>query len=90
MRHDAQGRAHFLLRSGDQNIELLFGPKYPVSIVWEPRSFDGRAAEFICFEPMTGVTNAVNLHHAGKYPDLQILPSGEKWTESFWIKPSGF
>jgi aldose 1-epimerase len=90
MQRDADGRAHFFLESGEESIELMFGPKYPVSIIWEPRPLGGRPGEFICFEPMTGVTNAVNLHHAGKYPDLQVLPAAAKWTESFWIKPSGF
>jgi aldose 1-epimerase len=68
----------------------MFGPKYPVSIIWEPRSYDGRPAEFICFEPMTGVTDAVNLHHEGKYPDLQTVAPAGTWSESFWIKPTGF
>ena len=90
MQHESDGRAHFSLKSGLQMIELMFGPKYPVSVIWEPRSYDGKPAEFICFEPMTGVTDAVNLHHSGKYPDLQTVAVGEKWTESFWIKPSGF
>lgn len=90
MQRDGDGRAHFSLRSADETIELMFGPKYPVAIIWEPHSYGGPAGEFICFEPMTGVTDAVNLHHAGKYPDLQILPPGEKWTESFWVKPTGF
>lgn len=90
MQRDSEGRAHFSLQSGSETVELIFGPKYPVSIIWEPHGDGTPAGEFICFEPMTGVTNAVNLHHAGKYPDLQILPPGEKWTESFWIKPTGF
>ncbi len=90
MERDAEGRAHFLLQSGGESIELMFGPKYPVSVIWEPRSYDGKPAEFICFEPMTGVTNAINLHHAGKYQGLQTVAAGSKWTESFWVKPTGF
>lgn len=89
MERDSDGRAHFSVRSGNEALEVMFGPKYPVSIIWEPRSYDGKPADFICFEPMTGVTDAVNLHHAGKYPDLQTVGPGEKWSESFWIKPSG-
>jgi hypothetical protein len=38
---------------------------------------------------MAGITDAVNLNHAGKYPDLQTVPAGGKWTESFWIRASG-
>jgi aldose 1-epimerase len=46
--------------------------------------------DFICFEPMTGITNAMNLAHAGKYKDLQTVPPGGKWKESFFIVPAGF
>jgi len=45
---------------------------------------------FICFEPMAGVTNAINLAHKGLYKELQSLPPGETWRESFWVRPSGF
>jgi aldose 1-epimerase len=45
---------------------------------------------FIAFEPQAGPTNALNLAHAGKYNDLQYVPPGGTWTESFWIKPTGF
>jgi len=39
---------------------------------------------------MTAITNAFNLAHAGLYKDLQSIASGATWTESFWIRPSGF
>lgn len=45
---------------------------------------------FICFEPMAGVTNAINLAHKGLYKDLQSISPGGTWRESFWVKPSGF
>jgi aldose 1-epimerase len=45
---------------------------------------------FICFEPMAGITNALNLAHRGVYKELQSIPPGGTWQESFWIKPSGF
>jgi aldose 1-epimerase len=87
---DGKGLAHFSIESGNQKIEILFGTKYPVTVVWEPKPFPTPQDEFLCIEPMTGVTNAINLNHQGKYPDLQKLPAGQTWTESFWIKPSGF
>jgi len=55
-------------------------------VVWEP----AQPASFICVEPMTGVTNAINLNHVGKYPALQTIPAGGQWAESFWIRPRGF
>ena len=45
---------------------------------------------FICFEPMAAITNALNLGHKGIYKELQYIKPGETWQESFWIKPSGF
>lgn len=48
------------------------------------------ASNFICFEPMAGITNAVNLAHKGVYKELQYIAPGGVWQESFWIRPSGF
>ncbi len=45
---------------------------------------------FICFEPMAGITNATNLAHKGLYKELQSIPAGGVWQESFWVRPSGF
>jgi aldose 1-epimerase len=39
---------------------------------------------------MSAVTNAFNLAHTGVYKELQAVPAGGKWRESFWVKPSGF
>ena len=86
LERDAQGRAAFWVKGKRQKITVLYGPKYPVSVVWAPK---GRG-EFICFEPMAGPTNAINLAHAGKYADLQSIPAGGTWKESFWVKPEGF
>jgi aldose 1-epimerase len=47
-------------------------------------------ANFICLEPMAGITNALNLANKGLYKELQYIKSGGTWEESFWIKPSGF
>lgn len=90
LERDVNGRARFSIEAGEKQIELLFGPRYPVAIVWEPASPPGQTFDFICIEPMTGITNAVNLNHAGKYPELQTVPANGKWTESFWIRAKGF
>jgi aldose 1-epimerase len=89
LERDADGRAHFSIESGGKKVETLFGPKYPVAVIYAPPAPEGQTRDFICFEPMTGITNAVNLHHEGKYPDLQTVAPGAKWTESFWIRASG-
>ena len=90
LERDADGRARFSIEAGEKQIEILFGPRYPVAIIWEPASPPGQKFDFICVEPMTGITNAVNLNHAGKYPELQIVPVNGKWSESFWIRGKGF
>src|ERR1700690_2265020 len=95
LERDAGGRAHFSIESGGKKVEVLFGLKYPAAEFFVPRlrnpsnSAPDSGAQTVCFEPMTGITNAVNLYHEGKYPDLQILAPGAKWTESFWIRSSG-
>jgi aldose 1-epimerase len=81
---DPQGRTEFWFQGKQQKVSVIYGPKYPVAVVYAP---PGRG--FICFEPMTGVTNAFNLGHQGKFP-LQSVPAGGTWRESFWIRPSGF
>jgi aldose 1-epimerase len=45
---------------------------------------------FVCIEPMAGVTNAPNLAHRGLYDELQTVAPGSTWRESFWVRPSGF
>jgi aldose 1-epimerase len=79
------GRAAFSVQGAKEKVSVLYGPKYPVAVVYAPAGRD-----FICFEPMSGPTNAFNLHHAGKYPELQTIPPGGTWRESFWITVSGF
>jgi aldose 1-epimerase len=79
------GRAHFSVTGKREKISVIYGPKYTVAVVYAP---PGR--NFICFEPMAAITNAFNLYHAGAYKDLQSLPPGQDWRESFWIKPEGF
>jgi aldose 1-epimerase len=79
------GRADFSVEGVKEKISVLYGPKYPVAVVYAPQGRD-----FICFEPMSGPTNAFNLQQAGKYKDLQTIPPGGRWRESFWIHPTGF
>jgi len=45
---------------------------------------------FICIEPMAGITDAVNLAHRGLYKELQSIPPGGTWRESFWVRAGGF
>jgi len=75
----------FWVEGNGRRISFRFGPKFPVAVIYAPLG-----KNVICFEPMTAVTDAFNLSHAGLYKGLQSIQPGEKWQESFWIRPSGF
>jgi aldose 1-epimerase len=82
---DGSGMATFWVEGAREKIAVTYGPKYTVAVVFAP---PGR--QFICFEPMSAITDAFNLAHAGVYGELQSIPPGGRWRESFWIVPSGF
>jgi len=77
--------APFTVEGREQRVEVSFGPKYPVGIVYAPPG-----NSFICFEPMSALTNAFNLDHAGITSELQHVPPGSIWRETFRITPTGF
>lgn len=90
LERDAEGRAHFSIEAGGKTVETLFGPGFPVATIWLPAGPGGQPREFICFEPLTTIISGVNLAHEGKYSAQPILPAGEKWTGSFWVRAAGF
>jgi aldose 1-epimerase len=79
---ESDGRTVFYVEGNQKKIEVTFGPKYPVAIIYAPPG-----ENFICFEPMSAITNGINLAHEGKYPGLQTVAPGEQWTESFRVRP---
>jgi aldose 1-epimerase len=81
---DSAGRAHFSIDFGSEKIEGIIGARYPTAMVYTPPN-----SQAACLEPMAGISNAVNLNHEGKYPDLQMLAPGAKWVESFWVRSGG-
>jgi aldose 1-epimerase len=82
---DPDGRARFWFQGRRERITVTYGPKYTVAVIYAPAGHD-----YLCFEPMAAITNAFNLAHAGVYNELQSIPPGSTWRESFWIKPEGF
>jgi aldose 1-epimerase len=44
----------------------------------------------VAIEPMAGISNSMNLAQKGLYKELQSIPPGRTWQESFWIRPRGF
>jgi len=97
---DSQGRATMTVWGKSQRLDVVIGPRYRSVVVWAPNpSGTGRGGQgasppaernFICFEPMAAVTNALNMAHKGTYKELQSIAPGASWRESFWIRPSGF
>jgi aldose 1-epimerase len=82
---DGSGSAVMSLQRASQKLDVVFGPNYRAAVVYAPKGRD-----FICFEPMAAITNALNLAQRGLYPDLQHVAPGQTWRESFWVRPSGF
>ena len=101
---DPRGRATMRVAGRRQRVDVELGPNYRAAVVWAPNPADtGRGSQrltgppvpvdrgdFICFEPMAGITDALNLAHRGVYRDLQYVAPGGEWRESFWIRPGGF
>ncbi len=82
---DGNGRAEFRVTGKNESVSVIFGPKYRVGVVWAPPR-----SGFVCFEPMSAPTNAFNMTQAGTYKEMDFIPPGGEWKESFWIRPEGF
>ena len=84
---DASSNATMWVQGKSERVEVTFGPKFRAAVVYFPA---GPGQNYICFEPMAGITDSMNLAQKGQYDELQSIPAGQSWQESFWIKPSGF
>ncbi len=82
---DRSGRAVMTVEGKSQALDVLVGPNYRAVVVYAPKD-----RNFICFEPMAGITDAMNLAQKGLYHELQSIPAGGTWQESFWVRPRGF
>lgn len=76
-----EGDAIFRAEGGGRSLEVGFGPRFPAAVLYAPP-----AKPFLCFEPMTAITNAFNLAHEGKFDGLQEVGPGDSWEERFWIR----
>ncbi len=77
---DENRQTVFSVSGQGRRLSVTYGPRYPVAVVYAPSG-----QPFICFEPMTGVTNQLNLAAEGKYPALPAAPPRGVWRESYWI-----
>jgi aldose 1-epimerase len=89
---DGEGRSVNIVKGKQQQLEVVLGPHYRAVVVYAPRPNPASPGDrnFICIEPMAGITDAMNLAQKGLYKELQSIPPGERWEESFWIRPKGF
>jgi aldose 1-epimerase len=95
---DASGRSVMSVKGRSQQVDVVLGPNYRAMVIYAPNPAAATQKpgapppnrNFICFEPMVGITNAMNLAHKGLYQELQSVAPGETWEESFWIRASGF
>ena len=79
---EPDGTARFHVTGGGERLTVTYGPNYRVAVIYAPQGRD-----YICFEPMAALTNAFNLAHRGVYQELQSVPPGGAWRESFWVTP---
>ena len=79
------GRSVMSVRGKSQQLDVVLGPNYRAAVVYSPKT-----SAFVALEPMAGITNSMNLAHQGLYKELQSIPPGGSWQESFWIRPRGF
>jgi aldose 1-epimerase len=98
---DAQGRGTVSFRGKQQQVDVLIGPNFRTVLVYSRPPGPGREGRggtppaqpnrgTVAIEPMAGISNSMNLAHKGLYKDLQSVPPGGTWEESFWIRPKGF
>jgi aldose 1-epimerase len=67
---DASGKATMWVKGKSEKVEVVFGPNWKAVVVYAPA---GAQNNFICFEPMAGITNAINMAHKGTYSELQSI-----------------
>ena len=74
-----------------QRVDVEMGPNYRAAVVYAPQTQPAAGhGDFVCLEPMAGITNCMNLAHRGIYDELQYIAPGGIWEESFSIKAQGF
>ena len=90
---NASAQAVMSLQGKTQRLDVVLGANYRAVVVYAPKPAQGQdpaARNFVCIEPVTAIINGLNLAHRGVYKELQSVPPGGVWQESFWIRPSGF
>lgn len=87
LRADSDGWARFSVYGAGERLTVAYGDGYPIAVVYAPR---GEGQQFLCFEPMSGITNAFNLADRELYPQLPVVRPGDTWTGTYRITVEGF
>ena len=71
------GTATMSAWSATHRVDVEVGPSYRAAVVFAPKAAPAASSgasrgDFICLEPMAGITNAMNLAHRGAYDELQV------------------
>jgi aldose 1-epimerase len=81
----ASGRAIVSVKGKSQKLDVTLGDNYRAVVLYSPKDRD-----FICVEPMAGITDALNLAQRGLYKELQSVAPNQTWEARFWVRPGGF
>ena len=93
---DESGRATMTVKGPkSQQIDVTFGSNFRAAVIWAPKPTPNAAGqvqprEFVCFEPLAGIADSMNLAQRGLYKELQSVPPGGVWEASFAVQPKGF
>ena len=68
-----------------QQLDVVVGPNYRAMVIYAPKPQPGSTQNrnFICFEPMAGITNAMNLAHKGLLQGAAKHPAGRRVAGEF-------
>ena len=75
-----------------QRLDVLVGPNYRAVVIWapQPERRGGSQREFHLLRADGGHHRCAQPGAQGLYQELQSIPPGQTWQESFWVRPSGF
>jgi hypothetical protein len=57
LERDPEASNHFWIQHQGKFVETLFGPTYPVAMIWLPRPPEGQIRQFKRFEPLAAILN---------------------------------
>ncbi len=81
LHREADGLAWFRLETDDRVTRIGFDENYPIAVIYAPAG-----QPFVCVEPMTAPTDALNLAHEGAWEAPPTVEPGASFTAEFVIE----